>query len=76
MTSPWSSPFKDFGGLVGVVSSTLKNAEKAIDKAIGIPEDAATQNGTPTSNRSSLQSPSNGNNNLLNTISNVHRYLI
>ncbi len=50
MTSPWGSPFKDLGSFVGAVSKTLQTAEKAIDKAIGIPPEDAAQNGKKETN--------------------------
>ena len=37
--SGWSSPFKDFNSIVGAVSKTIKDAEKAIDKSLGIEEE-------------------------------------
>lgn len=37
-----NSPFKNFDSIVNSVSKTIKDAEKVIDKAIGIPEENQT----------------------------------
>src|SRR5690242_6701289 len=39
----WSSPNLKLGALVGVVKSGISSVERSIDKAIGIPEDALSQ---------------------------------